>query len=146
MKRMEVESIALDKGMPKKMLPMLEIPDGLEKEEKGSAVYFVKRSGKETEDPYISLTGGKENLGWADYLLGFVEYHGTLHVVMIDKGRKIAIETQVANSMDNAVEWENLERSISISLKALDDPSVDHVEFTFNHAERIFNGDERSWQ
>lgn len=143
MNKMEVEQQVLARGMPSKMIPLLEIPQGLEVKKGDGYIYYFK--GGSFDDPYLSLSEKKENVGFVDYLFGFKEDFGRLYVILIDKTRKVAILTCVANFMENRENWEKFGYSLKSSIRTLNG-NCDHVEFTLNQPELIYKGDERSWK
>lgn len=138
-------------GMPESVADLLELPGETVVESGGNFTYFVvhsKKSGKGHEDPFYSLTGGNGNLGWADYLFGFREDAGKLHVLLIDKGRRIALEERILNiySGEGKHDWERVENAIKRSIGALSTyKTANHIEFTFGQPEAIPEGDSRAW-
>jgi sugar phosphate isomerase/epimerase len=138
-------------NLPPEISTLLEIPAEASKETGDSYTYYFipsKSFGDRSEDPYYSLTGGKENLGWADYLFGHREDGGKLHILLIDKKRSIAVEETIFNVYEAAskYEWEKFGSAIRSSLDALKRyPSANHIEYTFGQPEAILESDERAW-
>lgn len=138
-------------GLPDSLIPLLGLPDSASVEEGPRFTYYLVPSSsfsEDHEDPFYSLTGGKENLGWADFLFGFREDAGKLHVILIDKSRKIALEERIYNiySGEQKYDWQRLKDAIGSSLEALSKhEGADHIEYTFGQPEIIKPSDPRAW-
>jgi len=138
-------------AMPASMAKLIAFPSSAHVEEGEHYKYFVvpsKSFSPNHPDPYLSLSGDNTNLGWAEFLFGFHEVSGKIHIVLIDKKQRIAVEALMFNIYDKKQEynWTRMEDAIKASLEALKRyPQADHTECTFGQPEVIEKSDPQAW-
>lgn len=139
---------------PKPLLKLLNLPEEAFIEHTENYIYFFVPSvvyGKDHIDPYYSLTGGEESVGWAHYLFGIrMESGAKLYALLIDRDRRIATVERIFSLYDKELktDWAGFHDNIKKGLEAAKKyPKVNHIEVSIGGRFTIVDDfEEKAWK